>query len=160
MWINLSNTVSQDEFFMTKALAQAKKAQDVGEVPIGAVLVVNDNVIAEDFNRTITNCDPTAHAEILVIRKAAEINNNYRLIDAKLYVTLEPCIMCLGALVQARVSEVVYATADSRVGILSREKMHINININHNMTVRNGVLAEECASLLKDFFRKKRQTRL
>ncbi len=160
MWINLSNIVSQDEFFMAKALAQAKKAQNIGEVPIGAVLVINGEIIAEDFNRTITNCDPTAHAEILVIRKAAEVNNNYRLIDAKLYVTLEPCIMCLGALVQARVSEVVYATADSRVGVFSCKKLHEIKDINHNMIVRDGALAEECASLLKDFFRKKRQTKV
>ena len=118
----MSNEVQDDEYFMSKAYEQALLAYDLGEVPIGAILVKDNEIIAKDYNKTITLNDPTAHAETLVIRAAAEVLGNYRLVDTKLYVTLEPCIMCVGALVQARVKELIYACDDTRVGPLSRKK--------------------------------------
>lgn len=144
-------------FFMQKAYEQANLAYAAGEVPIGAVLVKDDKIIAQSYNQTITLNDPTAHAEILVLRQVAKKMSNYRLINTKLYVTLEPCIMCLGALIQARVFELVYACDDTRVGAISQQKLHQNKNINHNLNITNNVMSKECGKLLKEFFREKRK---
>ncbi|MWY91766.1 nucleoside deaminase [Francisella tularensis] len=152
----MSNYSDQDIFFIQKAYQQALLAYQAGEVPIGAVLVRDDQIIVQNFNQTIGLNDPTAHAEILVLRSAALKLGNYRLVNTKLYVTLEPCIMCLGGLIQARVPELVYACDDSRVGAFSREKLHHNKNINHNLGVTAGVMADECGKLLKDFFKQRR----
>ena len=141
---------------MQQAFAQAEIAYQMGEVPIGAVLVKDDGVIATGYNQTITKGDPTAHAEIVAIRSAAKALSNHRLVKTKLYVTMEPCVMCFGAIVQARVSEVIYGCDDTRVGIFSTEKYHLNENINHNLMVRNGIMATASSELLRSFFKKKR----
>lgn len=154
----MSNEFLDHEFFMKKAYYQALLAYKIGEVPVGAVLVDGDNnIIAEGFNQTITLKDPTAHAETLVLRKAAQQLDNYRLLDTKLYVTLEPCIMCIGALIQARVSNLFFGCDDSRVGILSKEKLHQNKDINHNLSVVGGIMSQQCGELLKNFFRERRK---
>ena len=152
----MCDDASDDIFFMQKAYEQALLAHQAGEVPIGAVLVKDYEIIAQNFNQTIILNDPTAHAEILVLRSAAIELGNYRLVNTKLYVTLEPCIMCLGGLIQARVSKLIYACDDSRVGAFSREKLHKNKNINHNLGVTAGVIADKCSKLLKDFFKQRR----
>ena len=143
---------------MQQALLCAHEAQKKMEVPIGATLVINDHVIASAYNQTIIECDPTAHAEILVLRQAAKSINNHRLIDATLYVTLEPCLMCVGALIQARIKRLVYATADQRVGALGSVLSVLETKgINHSFSVTEGPLAQESAQLLKTFFLQRRQ---
>ena len=146
---------------MQKAYEQALLAYENGEVPIGAVLVKidsdNEQIIAESFNKTLMVSDPTAHAEVLAIKDAARQANNHRLTDTKLYITMEPCMMCLGAIVQARISEVIYACDDSRVGVFSKECYHLNKNINHNLKVTNGIMAGKCGELLKKFFKERRK---
>ncbi|AIT09735.1 zinc-binding protein [Candidatus Francisella endociliophora] len=153
----MSDDYQKHIFFMQKAYEQALLAYEAGEVPIGAVLTKNDKIIASAYNQTITLNDPTAHAETLAIRLAAKELKNYRLTDTKLYVTLEPCIMCVGAMVQARISELIYACDDTRVGILSQKEMHKNKDINHNLKVLNGVMSVECGDLLKSFFKERRK---
>ncbi|AJC48460.1 nucleoside deaminase [Allofrancisella guangzhouensis] len=152
----MSNELVEHIFFMQQAYEQALLAYDLGEVPIGAIVVKDNQVLVKTYNRTITDTNPTAHAEILAIQMAANSLENHRLINTKLYVTLEPCIMCLGALVQARITEVVYACRDTRVGAFSQEKYHLNKNLNHNLKVTEGVMADKCGSLLKEFFLRKR----
>lgn len=153
----MSDDYQKHVFFMQKAYEQALLAYDVGEVPIGAVLVKDDQILTSTYNQTITLNDPTAHAEILAIRLAAQNLGNHRLIDTKLYVTLEPCIMCVGAMVQARVSELVYACDDTRVGILSQNEIHKNKDINHTLEVTAGVMSDQCGELLRRFFRERRK---
>ena len=142
---------------MQKAYQQAQLAYENGEVPIGAVLVKDEQIVTSSYNQTLTLSDPTAHAEILVIKKAAEIFKNHRLVDTMLYVTMEPCMMCLGAIIQARIGKVVYACDDSRVGVFSKECYHLNKNINHNLQVTNGIMATQCSELLRKFFRERRK---
>lgn len=152
----MSDDYQKHVFFMQKAYEQALLAYDAGEVPIGAVIVKDDQILTSTYNQTIALNDPTAHAETLAIRLAAQKLGNYRLTDTKLYVTLEPCIMCVGAMIQARVSELIYACDDTRVGILSQNEMHKNKDINHNLAVTGGVMSEECGEILRKFFREKR----
>jgi len=147
---------SEDVFFMNEALEQARLAGSLGEVPIGAVIVLDGQIIAKACNRTIINNDPTAHAEILAIQIAAKHLSNHRLINTKLYVTLEPCIMCLGALIQARVRGVYFSSYDSRVGIISVDRLHENKKLNHEISFNGGLLSLESGILLKNFFKKKR----
>jgi len=143
---------------MQKAYEQALLAYESGEVPIGAVLVRDDKtIVTSAYNQTLTLSDPTAHAEMLVIKDAAQQVNNHRLTDMTLYVTMEPCMMCLGAIVQARISDVVYACDDSRVGVFSKENYHLNKNINHNLKVTNDIMADKCGNLLKKFFKERRR---
>ncbi len=142
---------------MQKAYEQALLAYENGEVPIGAILVKDDLIIAQAYNQTLTLSDPTAHAEVLVIKEAAQQIKNNRLIDGQLYVTMEPCMMCLGAIVQARIPEVMYACDDSRVGVFSKENYHLNKNINHNPKLTNGIMADKCGELLKKFFKERRK---
>jgi tRNA(Arg) A34 adenosine deaminase TadA len=151
------STTTNHNFFMQEAYQQALLAYQAGEVPIGALLVKDNQIITKNYNKTITLNDPTAHAEILVLRQAAKELDNYRLTDTKLYVTLEPCIMCFGAVVQARVSEIIYACDDVRVGPISRESIHQNKNINHNLSVVSGVMSQQCGELLRKFFRQRRK---
>ena len=146
----------EDVSFMNEAISQARLAESLGEVPIGAVIVSNGEIIAKACNMTITNNDPTAHAEILAIQHASKQLNNHRLVDTKLYVTLEPCIMCVGALIQARVSEVFFSSSDTRIGAISIEKIHSNRCLNHNFSAFSGLLSAETSTLLKEFFKKKR----
>jgi tRNA(Arg) A34 adenosine deaminase TadA len=147
---------SEDVFFMEEALEQAKLAKSLGEVPIGAVVVFDGQIIAKACNRTIIDNDPTAHAEMLAIQIAAKYLNNHRLVNTKLYVTLEPCIMCLGALIQARVSDVYFSSFDSRVGTISVDRLHENKKLNHEISFNGGLLSLESGILLRNFFKKKR----
>ena len=141
---------------MRLALAEARKAASRGEVPVGAVLVAGEQVLARGHNRPLAASDPTAHAEIVVLRRAARKAGNYRLPGSTLYVTVEPCPMCLGAIIQARVKKLVYATEDSKAGaVVSRLKFNLAA-ANHRPEIRSGLCREEASRLLKDFFRKRR----
>jgi len=143
---------------MAIALDEARLAAARGEVPIGAVLVDSGGqIIAQDGNRTIELCDPGAHAEMLVLREAGRTLGNYRLSGTTLYVTLEPCVMCAGALVHARVSRLVYGAVDPKGGgVVSLFQVGRDARLNHLLVVEGGLLAEESATLLKDFFRQRR----
>jgi tRNA(adenine34) deaminase len=146
-----------DLHFMQFALAEARASADAGEVPIGAVLVHNDAVLARSGNRTIRDNDPTAHAEIVVLREASRLLGNYRLAGTTLYVTLEPCCMCAGAIIQARVPRVVYAADDPKGGAFrSCFAILTNPRLNHFVDVTPGLLADESASLLQSFFSSRR----
>ncbi|MBU1404750.1 MAG: tRNA adenosine(34) deaminase TadA [Proteobacteria bacterium] len=147
------------EQYMAVALAEARLAAERGEVPIGAVLVDGaGQIIAQNGNRTIELCDPGAHAEMLVLRQAGRLRGNYRLPDTTLYVTLEPCVMCAGALVHARVSRLVYGAVDPKGGgVVSLFQVGQDTRLNHLLAVEGGLLAEESGTLLKDFFRQRRR---
>ena len=144
--------------YMQMALAEAARAGEIEEVPVGAVLVAEDGeVLAACHNRTIAGCDPTAHAEILALRRGAEKLKNYRLLNTTLYVTIEPCIMCMGALIHARVARVVFGAPDPRWGGAgSLYHFAEDRRLNHLPEVVAGVCAEECRRLIQDFFRQKR----
>ena len=145
--------MSSDVEFMRQALAQAQHAGAAGEVPVGAVLVQGERVIASGFNRPIGRCDPTAHAEIEVLRAGAAALGSYRLTDTVLYVTLEPCLMCAAAIVHARVRRVVFGAWDARAGAAGSMLDAFALpGLNHHVDVFGGVLQEECAALLRDFF--------
>ena len=147
----------QDAEFMKMALMQAHQARDAGEVPVGAVLVANQQVIASGHNQPIGNHDPSAHAEIVTLKAAGAALNNYRLPETTLYVTLEPCMMCCGAIMHARVSRLVYGASDAKTGCVhSVMKLFDNAQLNHHTMVEGGVLADECAQVLKDFFKERR----
>jgi len=142
---------------MRHALRLAQRAADEGEVPVGAVIVRDNVLLAEGWNRPISAHDPTAHAEIMALRAAGSAAANYRLPGTTLYVTLEPCVMCAGAIVHARVERVVYAASDPRVGAAgSAFSLLDNERFNHAVAVQGGVLAEECGGLLKGFFKARR----
>ena len=146
-----------DLYFMELALGEARAATDAGEVPIGAVVVHNDAVIARAGNRTIRDNDPTAHAEIVAIREASHVLQNYRLADTTLYVSLEPCAMCAGAIIQARIPRLVYACDDPKGGAFrSCFEILTSPKLNHRVEVVSGVLAAESASLLQSFFASRR----
>jgi tRNA(adenine34) deaminase len=142
-----------DEQYMRRALELAREAESAGEVPVGAVIVYQDEVIAEGFNRPISTRDPTAHAEMVALRAASARLDNYRLAGTTLYVTLEPCAMCAGAMVHARVQRLVYAATDPRAGA-SGSILNVTQHaaLNHRLDVTPGVLAEEGGALLKNFF--------
>jgi tRNA(adenine34) deaminase len=142
---------------MSRALELARAAQAAGEVPVGAVITLNSEIIAEGWNRPISSCDPTAHAEVVALREAATKLGGYRLLDTTLYVTLEPCAMCAGAIVNARVKRVVYGALDARAGAVdSIFDIFRNPKLNHRIDCHGGVMAEECGALLKEFFGAKR----
>ena len=139
--------------FMRRALELARQAETAGEVPVGAVIVHDGEILAEGFNRPISTHDPTAHAEMVALRAAAARIDNYRLTGTTLYVTLEPCAMCAGAMVHARVERLVYAATDPRAGAAgSVFNVVQNPALNHRLQVVPGVLADECGALLRDFF--------
>jgi len=149
--------IEDDYFYMSQALNLAKKAAQLGEVPVGALLVKEGEVIAEGWNRPISTSDPSAHAEMMALRLGAERLNNYRLLDTTLYITLEPCLMCVGAIIHARVARVVFGANDLKTGaagsafdLLDSEKH------NHRLEVESGVLAEACGNVLSVFFRQRR----
>ncbi len=148
-----------DEDFMRRALELARCAEAEGEVPVGAVVVADGQIIGEGYNRPIAGYDPTAHAEIQALRAAAKFRQNYRLPGTTLYVTLEPCVMCAGAIVHARVAHVVYATADPRSGAAGSafELLPSDQRFNHYTTCEGGLLADESSDLLKAFFRARRK---
>jgi tRNA(adenine34) deaminase len=151
--------IDTDEFWMRKALEAALEAQNFNEVPIGACLIDNqNNLLAIAGNRTITNSDPTAHAEILVLREAAAKIGNYRLTEATLYTTIEPCAMCAGALVNTRIKRLVFGAHDERFGAVeSVFQLCSTSSLNHRIEIVSGVLAEDCRNLMRNFFRQKRQ---
>jgi len=149
--------VSADEQFMTAALDLARQARDAGEVPVGAVVVRDGRVIGAGSNSPIGTNDPTAHAEVLALREAAKSLDNYRLENVTLYVTLEPCVMCAGALVHARIGRLVFGARDLRFGgVRSKFRLADSELLNHRVEVVEGVLAAECTELLQEFFRAKR----
>ena len=146
-----------DEILMDEALAEARAAAQAGEVPIGAVAVIAGEVIARAQNRVLRDCDPTAHAEMVALRAAAKAVGNYRLTDCDLYVTLEPCAMCAGAMIHARLGRLVYAAADPKAGAAGSVLEVLNHpRLNHRLSVTAGVLADECGELLRGFFRERR----
>jgi tRNA(adenine34) deaminase len=149
--------IDKDKFFMQEALKEAKKAYKKNEVPVGAVVVYNNKIIAKAHNLNITTNDPTAHAEILALRKASKILRNYRLPDCEMYTTLEPCPMCAGAMVYARIKRLVYATEDPKSGCC-KSVLNIvnNKKLNHRIEVVSGVCKKEAEKLLKTFFKKLR----
>ena len=142
---------------MRLALALARKAGDRGEVPVGAVVVCGGRVLARGGNRSIRECDPTAHAEVVAIRKAGRSRGNYRLPDCDLYATLEPCAMCLGAIVQARLRRLYYGAADPKAGAVRSAMRFPFGKLNHRPEIKGGLLADESGRLLKDFFADKRR---
>lgn len=146
-----------DEYYMGLALKEAEKAFEKDEVPVGAVLVINDRIIASAHNLREAENDPTAHAELLAIKEGAEKIGGWRLNDATLYVTKEPCVMCAGAMINARLGRLVYGCRDTRYGA-SESIYHITTDpaLNHRVDVRPGVLEEDCAEILKSFFQKLR----
>jgi len=146
--------------FMQLALAQAQQAWDLGEVPVGAVVVKDGEVIAVGCNQPIGKHDPTAHAEIVALRAAAEKLGNYRLPGCELYVTLEPCVMCSGAMMHARLSKVVYGAADPKTGACgSVVNLFGQEQLNHHAEVVGGVMADECGAMLKNFFAARRKSK-
>lgn len=148
---------TQDQQFMQQALALAAQGAALGEVPVGAVLVQDGKVIGQGFNQPITLNDPSAHAEMLAIRQAAQQLVNYRLPETTLYVTLEPCPMCAGLIVHARITRVVYATTEPRAGaVVSQQRFFENSYLNHYVLVEGGVLQEQASSMLKAFFKQRR----
>ena len=146
-----------DRQFMQQALDQANLAAMAGEVPVGAVLVRDGKIISRGFNQPISNSDPSAHAEMMALRAAAHIESNYRLPGTTLYVTLEPCIMCAGAMLHARVERVVFGATDSKTGAAgSVLNVFSEKQINHQTQVEGGIMDDECGQILRDFFKGRR----
>lgn len=151
------NYLSNDAKWLTHALELAGNAQQENEVPVGAVVVFNNEIIGQGWNRPIGSCDPTAHAEIVAMRAAAQHLQNYRLLHTTLYVTLEPCAMCVGAIMQARVKRLVFGAFDPRAGAVgSVYNILQTAKLKHNIDFIGGVLQEECAALLRNFFQERR----
>jgi tRNA(adenine34) deaminase len=153
----LEDVKSDDERWMMHALALAERAAALDEVPVGAVVVLNGEVIGEGWNHPISGHDPTAHAEIMALREAAQRIGNYRLVDARLYVTIEPCTMCAGAIVHARIAEVVFGAAEPKAGaVCSNGQLLDQPWFNHLVRYRGGVLAERCSERISRFFQQRR----
>jgi len=151
------NPDARDEVYMRRALELARQAEEAGEVPVGAMVVLNDEIIGEGWNQPIVSHDPTAHAEIVALRAASQHVKNYRLAGAVLYVTLEPCAMCAGAIVHARIARVVHGAADPKTGAAgSVFNLLDSPALNHRPQLTSGVLAEECGQMLRRFFEARR----
>jgi tRNA(adenine34) deaminase len=149
----MSAMATPDEMYMRRAIELAQQAEAAGEVPVGAVIVRGNEIIGEGFNRPISQRDPTAHAEMVALRAAAALSDSYRLTGSTLYVTLEPCAMCAGAMVHARVERLVYAAPDPRAGAAgSVFNVVRSPALNHRLDVDGGVLGEDCGALLRNFF--------
>jgi tRNA(adenine34) deaminase len=152
-----ANGGMNDADFMREALALAQRAETLGEVPVGAVVVKDGTIIGRGYNQPVSTHDPTAHAEVVAMRNAAARIGNYRLVGCELYVTLEPCVMCAGAIMHARVGRVVYGAADPKTGACgSVVDVFAETKLNHHATVVRGVLAGECSARLSDFFSQRR----
>ena len=148
---------ASDKVWMEEALRAAQRGLEIGEVPVGAVVVRNGQVVGRGWNRNISNCDPTAHAEIVALREAAALVGNHRLGDCELFVTIEPCAMCAGALVHARLQRLVYGADDPKAGAVHSVFEVLNHPaLNHRMEVSGGLLATKCAALMQDFFKRRR----
>lgn len=144
---------TSDEEWMAEALKQAFLAQEKGEVPVGAIIVYENSIFSTGYNQVITRCDPSAHAEIIAIRNAGQKLANYRLVNMRMYVTLEPCVMCVGALIHARISEVIYATPDPKTGACQSAFQLFTPGLhNHTVQYRSGILSQQAGKILKDFF--------
>jgi tRNA(adenine34) deaminase len=158
--MSLLDTIPADDHdarFMRAALEEARAAAERGEVPVGAVVVISDEIVARAGNRTIADCDPTAHAEVIALREASKRIGNYRLAGAALYVTIEPCAMCAGAMIQARIARLIYGAPDAKGGAVhSCFEVLDHPQLNHRVEVTAGVLADEAAAVLKDFFAARR----
>ncbi len=153
----MSDWSELDEKFMRAARAEAKMAASVGEIPVGAVVVKNGEAIGAGLNRSIQDADPTAHAEVVAIRAAAQAEQNYRLNGATIYVTLEPCAMCVGAMIQARITRLVFGAYDEKAGAAgSVFDLADNRQLNHRLEVNGGLQEQECAVMLKRFFESRR----
>jgi tRNA(adenine34) deaminase len=152
-----SDELASDELWMEEALRCAERALEAGEVPVGAVVIFGGKVVGRGWNRNLTNCDPTAHAEIVALRDAGGNIGNHRLIDCTLFATIEPCAMCAGAAIHARVHRLVYGADDPKAGAV-RSVLHVvnHSSLNHQMDVRGGVLAGRSAEIVQEFFRKRR----
>lgn len=151
----------QDIIFMQEAIKLAQYAEKKGEVPVGAILVLNNQIIGSGWNCPISSCDSTAHAEIISLREAAQKIQNYRLVETVMYVTLEPCAMCAGALIHARIKRLVFGASDPKSGaIKSIFNLLDSPNVNHKIQYECGVLKKECGEILKNFFKEKRQQKL
>ena len=147
-----------DAHWMQRALELARRAEAAGEVPVGALLVLNNECVAESWNQPISMHDPTAHAEIIVLRNAGARLKNYRLCDSTLYVTLEPCVMCAGAITQARITRVVFGAADPKLGAAGSVFQILDSDrLNHRCEITAGVLSTECSDILQEFFKKRRR---
>lgn len=147
-----------DAYWMKQALALAQKAWEQGEVPVGAILVLDDEVIGQGWNRPITRHDPTAHAEIMALQQGGQIVQNYRLLNATLYVTLEPCVMCAGAMVHSRIKRLVYGASDLKTGAAgSLLDVLRHPGMNHQIEITAGVMASECSEMLSQFFQQRRE---
>ena len=141
--------INQDVFYMQQALELAKHAESCDEVPVGAVIIFNNEIISSGYNCPISTNDPTAHAEIIAMRNAAKKINNYRLVETTLYVTLEPCIMCIGAMIHARIKRLVFGALDPKTGATK--------TINHRIECQGEIMAKECGEILSAFFKSKRK---
>ena len=151
------NQREQDQRWMRQALRLAKYAEEEGEVPVGAVIVRDNRLVSEGWNQPIKGHDPTAHAEIMALREAGKAESNYRLPGATLYVTLEPCVMCVGAITHARINRVVYGADDPRAGAAGSAFSLLGSDLfNHSLEVCNGILETECGEILKKFFKARR----
>jgi tRNA(adenine34) deaminase len=149
---------AQDEAFMELALEQAQLAGSCDEVPVGAIVVYQGEVVGRGFNQPIRSHDPTAHAEVMALRDAARNLGNYRLPDCELYVTLEPCVMCTGAIMHARIARVVFGARDPKTGVAgSVLDLYAEARLNHHASIHGGVLAERCGALLSSFFARRRR---
>ncbi|MGA0805260.1 MAG: tRNA adenosine(34) deaminase TadA [Pseudohongiellaceae bacterium] len=154
----MNSSTPEDEYWMRRALAEARLGAAAGEVPVGAVLVRDGVELAAAFNQPIATHDPTAHAEVGALRKAAAELGNYRLVGSTLYVTIEPCTMCVGAMIHARVARLVYGAAEPRAGVVCSHLQLLDSNIyNHRITHAAGVLADECRALMTEFFHERRR---
>jgi tRNA(adenine34) deaminase len=154
------DTLTRDHIYMAAAIDAARNAAVIGEVPVGAVVVNNGTIIATGYNRPISEHDPSAHAEMVAIRQAAQVLGNYRLPECELYVTLEPCAMCAGAIMHARMKRVVFGTPDPKTGAAgSVVDLFANTTLNHHTTVQSGVKQEACAHLLQEFFAERRRAK-
>ncbi len=146
-----------DQYWMKQALELAAQAAELNEVPVGAIVVLDDQVIGRGFNSPISGCDPSAHAEIQALRDAASRLENYRLVDATLYVTIEPCSMCAGAIVHSRIKRLVYGALEPKAGVVTSQIPFFEQPwLNHRVEVQGGVLADECSSIISDFFARRR----
>lgn len=150
--------MSEHETHMAQAIIEAQKADAKNEVPVGAVVVLDGEVIGRGFNQPISSCDPCAHAEVIALRDAAKNIQNYRLADATLYVTIEPCTMCAGAIVHSRVAKLVYGATEPKAGVVeSQEVIFEKPYFNHQLEVEAGVMAEECTGVIQAFFKRRRE---
>lgn len=155
---SLKDSQNKDDYWMRHAMTLAHKAESIGEIPVGAVLIQDDKVIAEGWNQSISTNDPSAHAEMIAIRAAAKLLDNYRLPNTTLYVTLEPCPMCAGLLVHSRIDRLVFGAYDNKSGAAgTMMNLCQHPELNHSLTVVGGVLASECGEMLSVFFRQRRK---